>query len=156
MKTNKLILKKVVAMTAVVAAVATTITLAVPVLFPHLFTRDAEVVRLLRRAAPLAALGLCMHPSVVGMEGCLLATRDIKWLVTNYAATGALSALATQALLRVGSLRDAMDIEAIWIYLAVYQTTRFSTFLWRLLLSTRRSSKQPEAPAAAAAAAARL
>jgi hypothetical protein len=33
-----------------------------------------------------------------------------------------------------------LNLEAIWVYLAVYQSLRFTTFLWRLLLSTRRSS----------------
>ena len=133
-------IKKVVAMTAAVAAVATTTCLSIPMLLPQLFTGDPEVAALMRRAAPFAALGLSMHPSVVGMEGCLLATRDIKWLVGNYVATGVASVAATQLLLRVGRLRSLLNLEAIWVYLAVYQSLRFTTFLWRLLLSTRRSS----------------
>jgi hypothetical protein len=33
------------------------------------------------------------------MEGCLLATRQVTWLVRNYAAIGVLSIVATQVLL---------------------------------------------------------
>ena len=131
-------------MTAVVAAVATTICLCVPVLLPGVFTNDDQVINLMRHAAPFAAFGLSMHPSVVGMEGCLLATRDIRWLVTNYATTGVLSLLATQLLLQVEQLRRILDLRTIWIYLACYQGIRFTSFLWRLLLSTRTEKVPPE------------
>jgi hypothetical protein len=103
----------------------TAITFAVPLLRPGLFTADRAVVRMMRAAAPIAAVGwarpppclrhdermltcplpltfcarppppsrrLLMHPPVVGMEGCLLATKDIRWLVSNYITTGTLSA----------------------------------------------------------------
>ena len=70
------------------------------------------------------------------MEGCLLATKDITWLVSNYLLTGALSAVATQLLVKLSPLRRVLDLNAIWIYLAVYQGIRFLTFLWRLLFSS--------------------
>ena len=117
---------------------------------PGLFTTDFEVMRLMRHAAPWAAAGLLMHPPVVGMEGCLLATKDIRWLVSNYVLTGGLSVLATQLLLKLTRLRRVLDLNAIWIYLATYQGVRFLTFQWRLLLSSsgilRRSLRaQPAA-----------
>ena len=77
-----------------------------------------------------------MHPPVVGMEGCLLATKDIRWLVSNYVATGALSVAATQLLLKLSPLRSALCLNSIWIYLAVYQAVRLLTFQWRLLFSS--------------------
>ena len=128
--------KRIVGMTLIVAACNTGITFAVPLLKPGLFTADLEVVGLMRRAAPIAAAGLLMHPSVVGMEGCLLATKDIRWLVGNYVATGALSALATQRLLKLTPLRSLLNLNAIWVYLATYQAIRFVTFIWRLLFAT--------------------
>ena len=70
------------------------------------------------------------------MEGCLLATKDITRLVSNYLLTGALSAVATQLLVKLSPLRRVLDLNAIWIYLAVYQGIRFLTFLWRLLFSS--------------------
>jgi Na+-driven multidrug efflux pump len=143
-------IKRIVAMTGLVALTNTAIAFAVPLLMPGLFTTDFEVMRLMRHAAPWAAAGLLMHPSVVGMEGCLLATKDIRWLVSNYVLTGGLSVLATQLLLKLTPLRRVLDLNAIWIYLATYQGVRFLTFQWRLLLSSsgilRRSLRaQPAA-----------
>ena len=143
-------IKRIVAMTGLVALTNTAITFAVPLLMPGLFTTDFEVMRLMRHAAPWAAAGLLMHPPVVGMEGCLLATKDIRWLVRNYVLTGGLSVLATQLLLKLTPLRRVLDLNAIWIYLATYQGVRFLTFQWRLLLSSsgilRRSLRaQPAA-----------
>ena len=43
-------------MTAIVAACNTAITFSVPLLFPSVFTSDRQVIRLMRRAAPIAAL----------------------------------------------------------------------------------------------------
>ena len=136
--------RRIVAMTAIVAACNTAITFAVPLLRPGLFTTNLEVMRLMRRAAPIAAAGLLMHPSVVGMEGCLLATKDVRWLVSNYVATGALSVLATQLLLRLAPLRRLLDLNAIWWYLAVYQALRFVTFVWRLLASNFGAAESDE------------
>ena len=56
------------------------------------------------KAAPFAALGLLVHPSVVGMEGCLLAMKDIPFLIRSYAFTGTISLIATQLLLRANIL----------------------------------------------------
>ena len=125
-------IKRIVAMTALVAACNTAITFSVPLLWPGLFTSDVAVVRLLRRTAPIAAAGLLLHPPVVGMEGCLLAIKDVGWLVRNYVATGALAALATQALLKMRVFRPLLTVEFIWLYLASFQAVRFVTFAWRL------------------------
>ena len=135
--------KRIVAMTAMVAVCNTLISFGVPLLFPRLFTTDVLVARLMRRAAPFAAAGLLMHPSVVGMEGCLLATKDIRWLVTNYVLTGVLSVAATQMLLRLTPLRRLLDLNAIWVYLAAYQAIRFVCFQYRLLFSDSGILKRP-------------
>ena len=129
-------IKRIVGMTGLVAICNTAITFAVPLLNPGMFTADREVVRLMRGAAPIAAAGLLMHPPVVGMEGCLLATKDIQWLVANYLLTGTLSVLATQALLKLSPLRRMLSLNGIWVYLAAYQGIRFVTFVARLLLNT--------------------
>ena len=68
----------------------------------------------------------------------LLASKDVRWLVTNYLATGALSVAATQTLLRWTPLRRRLDLGAIWWYLAVYQAVRLTGFAWRLLRSNVR------------------
>lgn len=129
-------IKRIVAMTALVAACNTAITFAIPLLRPGLLAADQEVAKLIRRTAPLAAAGLLLHPSVVGMEGCLLATKDIRWLVTTYVMIGMLSVVATQLLLKVGPLRSTLDMNAIWLYLAAFQVIRFVMFMQRLLFNT--------------------
>eukprot|EP00427_Karlodinium_veneficum_P005043 CAMPEP_0169175022 /NCGR_PEP_ID=MMETSP1015-20121227/64959_1 /TAXON_ID=342587 /ORGANISM="Karlodinium micrum, Strain CCMP2283" /LENGTH=596 /DNA_ID=CAMNT_0009249123 /DNA_START=326 /DNA_END=2116 /DNA_ORIENTATION=+ len=129
-------MKRIVGMTAIVAVCNTLITFAVPLLKPGFFTADKEVISLFRRAAPFAAAGLLMHPTVVGMEGCLLATKDIRWLATNYAATGALSVLAAYLLLNIPFFQMRLNVNTIWIYLATYQVVRFFTFIWRLFTKT--------------------
>ena len=79
--------------------------------------------------------GLLLHPSVVGIEGCLLACKDVRWLVGNYALTGCFSVGATQALLRLPQLRSRLNLNSIWLYLAVFQAVRLATFAWRLFFS---------------------
>ena len=137
-------IQRIVAMTALVAACNTAITLSVPLLHPGLFTADHTVVRLMRRAAPIAAVGLLLHPPVVGMEGCLLAMKDVRWLVRNYAVTGTVAAIATQVLLKVTLFRPWLSLDAIWVYLATFQAARFVTFAWRL---ARPGMPQAEAAA---------
>ena len=126
-------IKRIVGMTALVALCNTAITFSVPLLRPGLFTADAEVTRLLRRAAPIAAAGLLLHPPVVGMEGCLLATKDVRWLVRHYVVTGGVAVAATQLLLKVGALRSALSLDGIWLYLAAFQATRAVSFVGRLV-----------------------
>ena len=126
-------IKRIVGMTALVALCNTAITFSVPLLRPGLFTADAEVTRLLRRAAPIAAAGLLLHPPVVGMEGCLLATKDVRWLVRHYVVTGGIAVAATQLLLKVGALRSALSLDGIWLYLAAFQATRAISFVGRLI-----------------------
>mmetsp|Transcript_37677 Transcript_37677/g.67557 ORF Transcript_37677/g.67557 Transcript_37677/m.67557 type:complete len:114 (+) Transcript_37677:516-857(+) len=105
-----------------------------------------RVKRLMRCAAPIAAGGLLMHPAVVGIEGCLLATKDISWLVTNYLTTGVLSVLATQLLLKFSPFRHVLNMNAIWLYLLTFQAIRFFSFSWRLFCKAlRRPSSQGEA-----------
>lgn len=127
---------RIVAMTAVVAACNTIITFSIPFLKPDVFSADLQVVSLMQKAAPAAVAGLLLHPSVVGMEGCLLATKDIKWLVVNYIIIGGLSVVATQMLLKISALRSMLNLNAIWLYLAAFQGIRFLAFGWRLLTST--------------------
>jgi hypothetical protein len=88
--------RRILALTGVVAVAASSTALAVPLLAPRWFTTDPTVTALMATAAPLAALGLLLHPAVVGLEGVLLATRDVAWLVKSYALTGALGVAATQ------------------------------------------------------------
>lgn len=122
--------RKIIGMTLVIAAIATSITLVVPVAQPHWFTNDDMVKKYMKEVIPWASLGLCMHPSVVGLEGCLLAKRDIKWLVLNYAVTGLISAVAAQVILRSAYY----GLSTIWAGLAIYQATRLLTFLHRTLI----------------------
>jgi Na+-driven multidrug efflux pump len=127
-----------------VALCNTAITFSVPVLRPELFTADRAVVRLLRRAAPIAAGGLLLHPPVVGMEGCLLATKDVSWLVRNYVVTGAIAALVTQILLKMACFRPLLNLNFIWVYLAAFQGVRFVTFAWRLVSVSGREPESRE------------
>ena len=101
----------------------------------------------MRRAAPIAAAGLLLHPPVVGMEGCLLATKDVRWLVTNYVATGAAAAAVTQLLLRVVRFRPLLSLDAIWAYLACFQAVRFVTFGWRLVANLNTAATTADAAA---------
>lgn len=121
------IARKIVAVSAAVAVVASSLTLAAP---SSLFTKDAAVAHLMRHVAPAAALGLLMHPIVVGLEGCLLARKDLGWLVRNYCATAFASVLATSCFLKFISF-SLLDV---WLYLAAYQALRFATFLTRVAL----------------------
>lgn len=116
---------KVIGVSSVVAVVASAIALGAPSSF---FTNDPQIAHLMRRIAPAAALGLLMHPIVVGLEGCLLARRDLGWLVRNYCATALASVVATSCFLRYFSF-SLLDV---WVYLASYQALRFATFLRRI------------------------
>lgn len=133
-------IKRIVGMTVVVAVCNTAITFGVPLCFPGLFTSDQEVVKLMQGAAPIALAGLLMHPIQVGIEGVLLATKDISWLVANYVLTGGLSVLATQMLLKLQHL----ELNTIWVYLLTYQGFRAITFALRLLFNVNTAPRQAQ------------
>ena len=75
------------------------------------------------------------------MEGCLLATKDVSWLVSNYVLVGAAAAVVTQLLLKVVTFRPLLNLNAIWAYLAVFQAVRFVTFGWRLTTNLNRQAR---------------
>jgi len=130
------VMARIAVMSACTALVACTVLGLVPSLLPGLFTADPAVAGLIRKTAPLAACSLLLHPAVVGIEGCLLATKDVGWLVSNYAVTGLAGALATLTLLRVPFLRESLNLGTVWVYMGVYQLLRSSSFAWRLATTT--------------------
>ena len=135
--TARRVVLKVLAMSAMVAFLASSLALGGPTLFPFAFSRDPAVVHLMRIAAPWAAAGLLFHPVVVGLEGALLARGDLPWLLKNYLLTGSLSVVATFGLARLTSL----SLPNIWQYLLCYQITRFSAFVHRAIFA---SSSAPQ------------
>lgn len=127
-----------------VSATATSITLVIPLVKPGWFTRNEQIQALMLKIMPWACLGLSMHPIVVGLEGCLLAKKDMQWLVINYTITGVLSVVATVVLLFTA---PQYTIATVWQYLAVYQATRLCAFFRRALL---RKSDRPSRAAVGA------
>lgn len=116
-----------------VALASNAIVLSVPWLKPDWFTNEPSVGVLMGRVAPWAAAGLCMHGSIVGMEGVLLARRDIKWLLASYAIGGVGSFVAFNQIRQT----PGAGLVALWQGLLGWQVYRFCLFLWRIFDTPR-------------------
>ena len=138
LKDAKPLIRKLLAMAFGVACVSNTIAFSTLRLFPHWFTTDKAVAALMGRVVPWVAAGLAMHSTIVAMEGVLLAKKDIRWLMSMYAAGGVLTLAGTWSL-AAGAASGRIGLSAVWAMLTAYQFYRFVAFLWRVFIPSRAS-----------------
>jgi Na+-driven multidrug efflux pump len=101
------------------------------------FTQDAAVIACLKQPATMAWAGwaLFLHPFIMLLEGCILASRDLTFLLASYVIT---------IVCHFASLHwNATSFPGVWRSLFFFQTFRLIQFSWRVrtsLFSTERFS----------------
>ncbi|KAG5179596.1 hypothetical protein JKP88DRAFT_270306 [Tribonema minus] len=65
----------------------------VPLRLPHLFTNDALITDQMRRLVPVLSWSLLVHASVMGLEGILLAKRELSFLAKTYLVNAIMAVL---------------------------------------------------------------
>ncbi|CAK8576616.1 unnamed protein product [Lathyrus sativus] len=98
----------------------------VPWLFPYIFTPDQMVIKEMHKILIPYFLALVVTPATVGLEGTLLAGRDLRFISLSMSGCFCLNGLVLLILIRYGLL-------GCWFALAGFQWTRFSMALLRLL-----------------------
>ena len=96
---------------------------------PSLFSTDAAVVATIRSLVPLVAMCIATLAAMCSMEGALLASRQLDFLSTFYAAN-ALAMVAAFALVE----RAGFGLRGAWSCMLAFQCFRlaaFGTQLWR-------------------------
>ena len=104
-----------------------------------MFTNDAVLLSLMRDPSRVAYLmgSVLMHPLIMTMEGSLLATRDLKYLMGSYGVTMAIML----AILKFGT--DSFT--GVWRALFLFQSVRFTSFGWRVIQKYRNRSVSKKA-----------
>mmetsp|Transcript_15013 Transcript_15013/g.24488 ORF Transcript_15013/g.24488 Transcript_15013/m.24488 type:complete len:120 (+) Transcript_15013:3-362(+) len=100
---------------------------------PTLFTSSAEVAIIMRQCAPGMSLALLLHTASMGSEGCLLASRDMRFMTLCYVPNAA-AAYYTLTLC-IGQF--GMGASALWAALAQFH-------LCRLIINSGRMFLFPE------------
>ncbi|CAI8616895.1 unnamed protein product [Vicia faba] len=98
----------------------------VPWLFPYIFTPDQMVIKEMHKILIPYFLALVVTPATVGLEGTLLAGRDLRFISLSMSGCFCLNGLVLLILSRYGLL-------GCWFALAGFQWARFSMALLRLL-----------------------
>ena len=92
--------------------------------FGSYFTNDASILELLRHASGWAGWALLLHPFVMLLEGCILASQDLFFLLGSYGVTMAC---------HFASLKlNATSFAGVWRALFFFQTFRLAQFMWRV------------------------
>lgn len=113
----------------------------VPVFVPWMFTTSADVAALMRDVAPVMCASLIMHTASMATEGCLLAGRDLRWLVWSYAGNAMLCAASLAAV-----ARQQAGLPGVWAVLAQFHVTRVGLNAARLFLSKDSPLRQSGLP----------
>jgi Na+-driven multidrug efflux pump len=99
----------------------------VPIVFPNLFTKSAEVTALIQAAAPFMGLALLAHTASMASEGCLLACRDGIFMSLSYVPNAALSCVTLSILYAQG-----LGVRASWLALFQFHCFRLAINAVRL------------------------
>ncbi|XP_057456476.1 protein DETOXIFICATION 46, chloroplastic-like [Lotus japonicus] len=99
----------------------------VPWLFPYIFTSDQMVIQEMHRILIPYFVALSVTPTIVGLEGTMLAGRDLRFLSLSMIGCFLLN---TVVLL---TLSSRYGLQGCWFALAGFQWTRFLSALLRLL-----------------------
>jgi len=106
----------------------------------HLITKDIRIVKLMAEYAGYLGVSVLIHPFIILLEGCVIASREFRSLVTTYVVTLGLHF----AILRYFTGSFA----AVWRTFFLFQSLRLVNFcfqVWRKQVAIRRESKADEA-----------
>lgn len=97
-----------------------------PNLTSRFFTKTVEVLANMRNCVPFLMCAVVLHAPMAALEGSLIATRDLKFIVLAY-IFGGTGFLSYQTWVRLNNL----GTRGVWRGMALYQTFRILLFTWR-------------------------
>ncbi|XP_061340538.1 protein DETOXIFICATION 46, chloroplastic-like isoform X2 [Gastrolobium bilobum] len=121
------LLRSLVIIGAIVGVLFGIVGTSVPWFFPYIFTPDLMVIQEMHRILIPFFAALVVTPSTVGLEGTLLAGRDLTFISLSMIGCLCLGALVLLI------LSSRYGLQGCWFALAGFQWTRFSVALLRLL-----------------------
>ncbi|WJX51363.1 Protein DETOXIFICATION 46, chloroplastic [Trifolium repens] len=99
----------------------------VPLLFPYIFTPDYMVIQEMHKILIPYFLALVVTPATIGLEGTLLAGRDLRFISLSTSGCFCLNALVLLILC------SRYGLQGCWFSLVGFQWARFTMALLRLL-----------------------
>ncbi|XP_034681249.1 protein DETOXIFICATION 46, chloroplastic [Vitis riparia] len=123
----RMLLKSLLIMGALVGLTLGTIAIAIPWLFPNIFTHDGEVIQEMHKVLIPYFLALVVTPSTHSLEGTLLAGRELRFISLSMSGCFSLGGLL---LLFVYS--RGYGLSGCWFGLVAFQWARFFLALQRL------------------------
>lgn len=127
------LVRRVLKSAAVVGTVVTTSAAMGPLAFPGIFTNDPLVVDEMRKLLPFLVLLILPHSTTMSLEGVLLSSRDMRYLVSTYVANTAFVVGAIQIVKALG-----LGAAGAWSVLIAWNVLRITEQGSRLFLRRRK------------------
>lgn len=124
------LLKSLVIVGASSGMILASLAASIPWLFPKIFSPDPEVIREMHKVLLPYFIALFVTPSILSLEGTLLAGRDLKFISSSMSSIFVLASLLLMLLSSKG-----LGLSGCWFALVVFQWSRFFMALRRLTLS---------------------
>lgn len=124
------LLKSLVIVGASSGMILASLAASIPWLFPKIFSPDPEVIREMHKVLLPYFIALFVTPSILSLEGTLLAGRDLKFISSSMSSIFVLASLLLMLLSSKG-----LGLSGCWFALVVFQWSRFFIALRRLTLS---------------------
>ncbi len=102
-----------------------------------MFTKDAHIIQIMSQQSTWMAFSLLLDPFIMLCEGCIIATRDLRFLVLNYSLTMGL-------LWTLLHLTAQSSLSQVWRALFLFHGIRLFQFATRVYKTTLRVPKQQQ------------
>ncbi|WMV51466.1 hypothetical protein MTR67_044851 [Solanum verrucosum] len=126
----RMLLKSLVIVGASSGTILASVAASIPWLFPKVFSSDPQVIREMQKILLPYFIALFVTPSILSLEGTLLAGRDLKFISLSMSSIFVLSSILLMLLSSKG-----LGLSGCWFALVVFQWARFFMALRRLTLS---------------------
>ena len=125
-KGSELLFKRIMKISITFAVMNSLLASFLPNLTSRFFTNTVEVLANMRNCVPFLMCAVVLHAPMAALEGSLIATRDLKFIVLAY-IFGATGFLSYQTWVRA----TCLGTRGVWRGMALYQTFRILLFAWR-------------------------
>lgn len=126
----RVLLKSLVIVGASSGTVLASVAASIPWLFPKVFSSDPQVIREMQKILLPYFIALFVTPSILSLEGTLLAGRELKFISLSMSSIFVLSSVLLMLLSSKG-----LGLSGCWFALVIFQWSRFFMALRRLTLS---------------------
>ncbi|XP_049392940.1 protein DETOXIFICATION 46, chloroplastic-like isoform X2 [Solanum stenotomum] len=126
----RMLLKSLVIVGASSGTILASVAASIPWLFPKVFSSDPQVICEMQKILLPYFIALFVTPSILSLEGTLLAGRDLKFISLSMSSIFVFSSILLMLLSSKG-----LGLSGCWFALVVFQWARFFMALRRLTLS---------------------